>query len=118
MHSGNPVNSLGRIMHSPSARALSRPRPLTRLPSCIKTRNALQTGNYGLRIRHRQQIIVVSSVILWSMGCPYWSGNSFSCLLYSKYVGGVLIFEQAKMTWSGILIREVSIKRVGASTST
>ena len=44
MHSGNLVNGLGRIMHLPSARALSRPRPLTRLLSCTKTRNARQSG--------------------------------------------------------------------------
>ena len=45
MHSGNRVNGLGWIVHLPSVRALSRPRPLTRLPSCTKTRNALETGN-------------------------------------------------------------------------
>ena len=33
-------------MHLPLARALSRPRPLTRLPLYIKTHNALQTGTY------------------------------------------------------------------------
>ena len=43
VHEGNLVNGLGRIMHSPSARALSRPRPLTRLPSCTKTHNARQS---------------------------------------------------------------------------
>ena len=45
VHSGNLVNGLSRIMHSPLAHALSRPRPLTRLPSCTKTRNARQTDN-------------------------------------------------------------------------
>ena len=44
MHSGNLVNGLGRIMHLPLACALSRPRPLTRLPLCIKTRNTLHSG--------------------------------------------------------------------------
>ena len=39
MHSGNIVYGLGRIMHLPLARALSRPRPLTILPYslCTKT---------------------------------------------------------------------------------
>ena len=45
MHQGNVVNGLGRITHLPSAHALSHPPPLTRLPSCVKTRDSLR-GNY------------------------------------------------------------------------
>ena len=45
MHSGNLVNALGRIMHLPSARALSRTSStitfVTRLPPCTKTRKLI-----------------------------------------------------------------------------
>ena len=37
-------NSLGQIMHSPLARALSRPQPLLHCPRALKPRNAHKTG--------------------------------------------------------------------------
>ena len=46
---GQCSNGLERIMHSPSARALSRPRPLLHCPGAlIKSRNAHTTGIYIL----------------------------------------------------------------------
>ena len=47
---GQSISIVNGLMHSPSTRELSRPRPLTRLPSCIKTRIALQ--NWCLNITH------------------------------------------------------------------
>ena len=42
---GQCSNGLERLMHSPSARALSRPRPLLHRPrALIKPRNAHTTG--------------------------------------------------------------------------
>ena len=65
-------------MHSPSAHTLSRPRPLTRLPSCIKTRNALQTGYISRKARTCHDSVTCTEITQSPLGVNYSCDLNFT----------------------------------------